>query len=1026
MADIVISIVTKVSEYLVEPAIREGKYIFCVNEIVEDFENEKNELISERDNLVNRVEQAKHRAEEIEKSVEKWLSDVESLLKEVEDLNQQMKANKSCFQGRFPTWTKYHLCKKMVKKENAMMKLKGKSNNIQPFSHRAPLPGIQYRSLENFTYFESTKVAYDQLLEALEDDKIYMIGVYGMGGSGKTTLVTEASKKVEGLKFDKVVLITVSQTPNIRVIQGQMADALNIKLEDEHEEGRAQRLWLSLKQNSRLLIIVDDLWKEFNLMDIGIHLDNDNKGAWKIILTTRNQHICDLMQCQKNIYMGLLREYESWALFQKHAKVDDRFSESLDGVPQKLCNECKGLPIAIKAVGSSLKGKSNDDWKIALHNLAHPDFIDDEVEGVGDALSCLKLSYDYLGEKKAKMIFLMCSMFPEDYKIAREDLIRYAIGLDPGRMFSLGIARSGIEASINRLLESCLLMDVDENKEYVKMHDMVRDTALWIAKGLENHKILVNVDKPFSNMVEDNDIRDCFAISSWYEKEDKINHLLHAPNLKILLIRGSKKLSDETFEGIEGLQVLSIINDKYGTPLSLPLSVHILTNLRTLRLQKWKLGDISFISNLKKLEVLDLQECILNELPKEVGDLKRLKLLDLSSCDFLENYHEYNGAIGKCSQLEELYVSKWWQKELYSQCVEDIITLPNLQRFVSYSSLYNYHVKSSQLLHVVKFNISMLKSSKNNLLQIAEAVHLEQLNGGFKNVVPEVVRVVGGMNGLTYLHLTSCQMIERVFDTPYDSDSEVDLWIPKLVELVLMELECLKEFCRGTPAQVLRFFEKLEKIIIFDCHQLQNIFPHECNLQNLTRLQINNCKFGEALFSMPVARSLQQLEELIIEECNELKHIIANAREQDSNTRLELVTALPLWSSHFVMPKLKKLHISSCRKLVSIFPICCFEVLAFLEEIYIGRAPALELVFGECDHQNHSSHQCQNQNNRLCLKQLTLYDLENLVGICPENNRAKWPSTKCLTVMECPKLSPSWIATMVSSEVGEVHYTLSN
>ncbi|CAJ2645386.1 unnamed protein product [Trifolium pratense] len=1015
MADVAISIVASLVERLLGPAIREGKCFLCVNKFIGDLENEKKELVIERDNLLDRVEQAKHRTEEIEKPVEMWLNDVKNLLEQVEDLEQMMRENTSCFQGQCPTWKRYRLCKQIVKKIELIGKFKGKSN-IQPFSHRAPLPGIQYPSSENFIYFESTKVANSELLEALQDDDIYMIGVYGMGGTGKTTLVTEVAKKVEASKiFDKAILVTVSQTPNIRDIQGRVADVLNLKLEEESDEGRAQRLWLNLKEKKRMLVIIDDLWREFNLNDIGIHLDNHNKGAWKILVTTRNQHICDLMHCQKKIHLELLSEDESWTLFKKHAHIDETFSKSLDGVPQKICRECKGLPIAIKAVGSSLKGKSDAEWKVAFHRLTHSETIDDHMDGVGDALSCLKLSYDYLSYKE-KLIFLLCSMFPEDYKISIEDLIRYAVGLGLGGEFPLDSARDEIEATTNRLLQSCLLMNAGESKECVKMHDTVRDTALWIAKRSENHKIVVNVDKQVSELVMDDNIIDCFALSSWYDKQDQKFHQLHAPNLEILLVHSRRRksfdLSRATFQGVKGLKVFSLIYNGYGDPsLSLPSSTHSLTNLRTLRLNGWKLDNIFFITNLTRLEILDLRHCIINELPKEIGKLNRLKLLDMSYCRFLEE--NYNAAIGKLSKLEELYAFKCMPKEYIYQCAVDIITLPRLQRFVIHADRSRDFAKTSRHLEVMDFNISNMKASTKNLLQIAETVHFINLHGGCKTIMPDMIGVMGGVSCFKSLCLEGCSEIEYIFNTA--SDSKLECLVPELVELVLLRLENLEELCRGPPQHVLSFFERLEKLEIQQCLKLHNIFPQDCNLRNLKVLKIENNVFGEALFSISVAHNLQQLEVLEVAQCDELKFIIATGSEDGSNSNNEIFQT-PIKSSHFVMSGLKKLHISKCKKLESLLPICCVEGFAPLEEIQIKKAPQLKLVFGECDHQNHSSQQYPNQNLHPYLKRLKLTDLDNLIGICPENNCEKWPSSTVLIVENCPKLSASWIATLAGSE----------
>lgn len=155
-------------------------------------------------------------------------------------------------------------------------------------------------------------MAYSQIWEALKDDHISIIGVHGEGGSGKTALVTEVGKKAEELDmYGKVISITVSRTPNIRDTQGKIADMLNMRLGEESEEGRAQRLWLCLQEKKRILIIVDDIWRGFRLMDIGIRLDSVNDQTLKILITTNNERICTSMECQKITHLELLFEDES-------------------------------------------------------------------------------------------------------------------------------------------------------------------------------------------------------------------------------------------------------------------------------------------------------------------------------------------------------------------------------------------------------------------------------------------------------------------------------------------------------------------------------------------------------------------------------------------------------------------------------------------------------------------------------------------------------------------------------------------
>ncbi|KAK2441211.1 disease resistance protein [Trifolium repens] len=1005
MANILVTVASNVGKYLAGPVIREIQYLLCVNNVINDLENEKEALTDERDNLLTRIAQAEERTEVIEKPVEKWLTDVENLLREVEVLVQRTETDSNCFQGWFPTCGRYLLCKQMVLKIEAMGKFKGKSNDIQPFSHLALLPGIQYHSSEDFIYFGSRQKAYDELFETLKDDFIHMIGLYGEGGSGKTTLVIEVGNKVDKLNiFDMIISITVSQTPNIRDIQGEIADMLNLKLEEESERGRAQRLWLSLKEKKRILVIVDGLWRIFNLKDIGLSLNSSNKGAWKIIVTTHDQDVCTLMNCQKKIHLEILSEDESWTWFQELANIDDDISNSMDGVPREVCDECKGLPIAIKVVASSLKGKQKPKWELALANLRDIEAFDDHEGIEKHVMNCLKLSYDYLPRPETKQLFLLCPLYPEGYRIPAEDLMRYALGLPMGERLLLQSRRSFIETDINKLLESGLLM-----RGSVKMHEMVRDTALWIANRSDNSKILVNVDKPLSIVANDNRLRYCFAVSSWWYNEDPSFCQLHAPNLKILLVNitahsslNSLDLSPLTFEGIQGLQVFSLTINYKIVPISFPPSIQLLSNVRTLRLNGLKLGDISYIASLPTLEVLDMRRCYFDELPIGITNLKSLKLLDLSECHFLEK--TYNGAIGKCSQLEEVYASKCYPLKYGDEIIMDICILLNLQRFVLGDPIIP---ERTRVLHVNDLNISKLRTSNKNILQIAETISLKGLHGGCKNVIPDMVGVVGGVNSLSSLHLKDCEEIECIFDATYDF-KEDDL-IPRLVELRLKSMYNLTELCHGPPLQVLHYFEKLEVLAIDRCRKLHIIFPRQCNLRNIKILSLSYCRTGEVLFSESVARSLQQLEQLTLHGCSDLKHLIAaSGSEHGGYSNEEIIPAS--MNSNFFMTNIRDVNIYNCQRLESIFPICYVEGLPRLQKMDISHAPKLEYVFGKCDQEHLSSHQYKNHVMLPQLEDLNLICLYNLIGLCPEYYQAKWPSQsiRILHIWGCPKLAIAW------------------
>ncbi|XP_059429133.1 uncharacterized protein LOC132162940 [Corylus avellana] len=197
-------------------------------------------------------------------------------------------------------------------------------------------------------------------MEALGDANTKVIGVYGMAGAGKTTLVREVARRAKEKKlFDEVASAYVTQSPNLTQIQGEIAYMLDLKLDAEIVSERADRLRKRLTTHKKILIILDDIWSKLDLEKIGISCTQ-----CKVVLTSRDKNVlsCE-MGTQKDFELVQLPQKEAWNLFEKMAGdcVKDPNLRSTAAEVAKECADIDNLEQAkdrLYSLVQNLKDKS--------------------------------------------------------------------------------------------------------------------------------------------------------------------------------------------------------------------------------------------------------------------------------------------------------------------------------------------------------------------------------------------------------------------------------------------------------------------------------------------------------------------------------------------------------------------------------------------------------------------------------------------------------------------------------------------
>ncbi|KAL6334270.1 hypothetical protein AAG906_014669 [Vitis piasezkii] len=280
--------------------------------------------------------------------VQGWISRVEAMETEVGQLIgdgaetiEEKRLCGSCYPKH--CIFSYTLGKKVVRKLQHVATLMSEGRNFEVVADIVPPAPMEEIPNGSTVGLEST---FDKVWRSLEEEH--------------TTLLTQINNHFlkTSHSFDVAIWVVVSKTPNLEQVQNEIWEKVGFcddkwKSKSHHE--KAKDIWKALSKK-RFVMLLDDMWEQMDLLDVGIPPPDQQKKS-KLIFTTRSRDLCGQMGAHKKIEVKSLAWKDSWDLFQKY-------------LAEMVAKECCGLPLAIITIGRAMASKvTPQDWKHAIRVL---------------------------------------------------------------------------------------------------------------------------------------------------------------------------------------------------------------------------------------------------------------------------------------------------------------------------------------------------------------------------------------------------------------------------------------------------------------------------------------------------------------------------------------------------------------------------------------------------------------------------------------------------------------------------------